>query len=212
MTKMTGEYANLAMESYGPNALNTLIILVLLAALLGCTRKTRVEDSEIQVNPSAQQRYVLTARIQDAPGAFDRFEGSVDYDVSNERCVPLTPFEGATITPSKEIPVQLTRQSDGSFEGTIFLDKLADADYFGLGVCHWAISSASFSAVKGRSHFRVFLSRSDLAAHRESHMYFVGEGYRRLGIDYPSGSRDRSEIKQADDTFSLSISAHEARP
>lgn len=192
--------------------IKAIAMLAVLTALAGCTRKTRVEDSEIQLNPAAHERYVLTARIHDAPGAFDRFEGFVDYDVSNDRCVPLTPFEGATITPSKELPVQLTRQSDGSFKGTIFLDKLLDADYFGLGVCHWAMTSASFSAIKGPSHFRVFLSASDLAAHRESHIYFVGEGYRRLGVDYPSGSLDRNQIMQPDDTFSLSISAKEARP
>ncbi|WP_426702124.1 hypothetical protein ACPPVV_03670 [Rhodanobacter sp. Col0626] len=122
--------------------LSSLILsLVMITSACGSSMKS----PDIKLNPHPKMRYEITMTIQGAPRPFDEISGFVQYKVSNDRCVPLTPISGATLPPEKSVPLELLHVSDNVYKGTIYVDLLQDEAYYGLGVCHWAVVAATAS-------------------------------------------------------------------
>jgi hypothetical protein len=177
----------------------------------GCMRKTRVEESEIRLNPSPQEWYVMTATMHDAPGTFDRVEGSATYQVENTKCVPLTPFEGATITPTKYLPIDVARKANGTYEAKLALDQIVDQDYFGQGTCHWKMTVAQIIFVSGPVSFQSYLSYEDILKSRATDRFFSDRSYAARGSGRSdSGSMHREDFKgEAAQTFSVRLESRE---
>jgi hypothetical protein len=75
---------------------------------------------DIKLNPQPRMRYEITIKVANAPGPFDRVEGVVDYRVSNDNCVPLTPANGAAVAPEKRVPVVLTHSGGNVYRAEIY--------------------------------------------------------------------------------------------
>ncbi len=127
-------------------SLSLILSLVLITSACGSPMKT----PDIKQNAHPKMRYEITMTIQGAPGPFDSVDGFVQYKVSNDRCVPLTPISGATLPPEKSVPIEFSHVSDNVYKGTLYVDLLQDEDYFGLGVCHWAVVAATASLKAGK--------------------------------------------------------------
>ncbi|MGH8159819.1 MAG: hypothetical protein ACREPQ_17005 [Rhodanobacter sp.] len=93
-------------------------------------------------NPHPKERYEITFTIRDAPGPFDSITASAAYEISNKDCVPTQPISGANPSPSPIISFDVTHVNTNTYRGYVYLDLLQDEDYYGLGVCHWALTSA----------------------------------------------------------------------
>ena len=124
-------------------ATSQLLLLCLAATTTACSSsmKYSVSQSDIHDNPRPQQKYEVIV-TSDAPGPWDSVEASVLYTVTNDECVPLTPIEGARLTPDTLRTFKVTSSDGGkTWIGYFYRDAIEDADYFGRGVCHWDVES-----------------------------------------------------------------------
>ena len=128
-------------------------------------------------NPMPAHQYELVATIQDAPGPFDEVTGYVSYQVSNTDCLPLQPGSGATLAMQRRLPLKLLPFSDG-YTATFHLDALADANYFGLGVCHWDIGGVGLNLTVHNVVFSPGLSTAEVTTRSPITTYFARAAYR----------------------------------
>ena len=190
------------------------LLLFLTIALPACGQS--MKKPEIKLNPHPKMRYEITLTIEDAPGPFDAIEGSAGYEVANGACVPLTPFSGATITPTKHVSIELTRVSDKVYKGELYVDLLMDEDYFGLGICRWSMPFSDFDLQVGNLALAHSISIEDILAGNSVTRYFnnrsyVSEDAKSRKSDHPrvsSGKANRSDFKEdSKTTFSMTLAA-----
>jgi hypothetical protein len=187
--------------------------LTYFAALLSLTSSAygaSMKKPDIKLNPNPRMRYEVTVRIDDAPGPFDTVDGTVDYRVSNADCVPLTPITGATILPSKRVPLKLTPIGNNTYRGELFADLLQDEDYFGKGVCHWSIVATGVEARVKKMDFAASLPKDEIFAHKPVTQYYSNRAYAESDTELlNTGNLNRADFKDPAHTFSISLSAEE---
>lgn len=174
-----------------------------------------MKNPDIKQNPHPTQRYDITLAIEGPPGPFDSITGSVDYQVSNDRCVPLTPISGATITPRKNVPFVLTRVGDNVYKGEVYADLFQDEDYYGLGVCHWEVVAAEAELKVRNLVFSPALYLADMKSGHTVPRYFSGRAYRDYHGDtlIDIGNEHREDFKEdAHDAFLVTLKAEARRP
>lgn len=154
-----------------------ILSLVLITSACGSSMKT----PDIKQNPHPRMRYEITMTIQGAPGPFDAVGGFVQYKVSNDRCVPLTPVSGATLPPEKSVPLELSRVSDNVYKGTLYVDLLQDEDYYGLGVCHWAVVAVTASLKVKKVDFSPDLLADSILKQTPETRYFSKRQFAAVG-------------------------------
>ena len=188
--------------------------LTLLLALTSTTAfGSPMKTPEIKQNPHPQKRYELTLSIEGAPGPFDSITGTVHYKVQNERCVPATPVSGATLAPERNVPIEFVRVSDHEYKGTLYVDLLQDEDYYGMGVCHWAVNTAwATLRIKG-VEFSPAMDSRELLAQKPVPTYFVRSEYFNSSDERSAfGTPNRALFQPATrtDIFSMTLTAREA--
>lgn len=193
------------------------IAFALFLALTSSACGSPMKKPDIKQNPTPKQRYDITLRIDGAPGPFDSVAGSVDYQVSNGRCVPLTPISGATIVPQEHIPLTLTHVSDNVYKGTLYADRFVDEDYYGLGVCQWELVAAGIELKVGKMDFSPSIFLKDIKAGTPVVTYFSKHFYEdSTKPDAPSltdsGRARREDYKDPTSTFSATLTAEEITP
>ncbi|MEJ1168140.1 hypothetical protein [Variovorax sp. CCNWLW235] len=192
--------------------------LAVLLALTTTACGQAMKQPDIKLNPHPKMRYEITLTIEDAPGPFDAIEGSTGYQVSNDRCVPLTSFSGVRLTPEKHVPMALTRVSDKVYKGELYVDLLKDEDYFGLGLCRWSMPFADFGLQIGNLVFGHSIALEDILVGKSVTRYFNNGSYfseyaKSKKDDHPlisSGRANRSDFGQdSKNTFSTTLTAKE---
>lgn len=121
----------------------TLLLAIASAACSQSMNYTTFNPNDVvKLNPHPLQRYEVIVKV-DAPGPFDSVKGRVVYGISNESCVPKNTFEGATEVPDQSYysSFPLERVDETTYKGYFYRDQLLGANYFGLGECHWDVSS-----------------------------------------------------------------------
>lgn len=173
-----------------------------------------MKNPDIELNPNPRQRYEIVARVQDAPGNFDRIEGAVQYKVTDRQCVPLTPITGAAQFPEKRVPIELHRVDDHTYKGDIYLDLLQDKDYFGMGVCHWNLIGADVTFQVNKLYFSPSLFHDDLVSQHPVIRFFADRSYQLSTTQrVDTGNARREDFKEdADRTFSIELKAREKTP
>ena len=105
-----------------------------------------VPDVRPSINPAPRQRYVLTLRFDGLPGEIADLDATADFEVENRECVPYDfsrAVGGVRLPPRHSVPLALERVDTGTWTAVVHEDALLDEDYYGLGVCHWALNNAS---------------------------------------------------------------------
>ena len=189
---------------------------VLLLALASTTAfGSPMKTLQIKQNPHPQQRYELTLSIESAPGPFDSISGTVHYKVQNERSVPATPGSGATLTPEHDVAIEFVRINDHEYKGTLYADLLQDEDYYGMGICHWAVNTAwATLRIKG-VEFSPAMDSRELLAQKPVPTYFVRSEYFNSSDERTAfGTPNRALFKPTTrtDIFSMTLTAREAGP
>ncbi|WP_049623669.1 hypothetical protein [Frateuria defendens] len=184
---------------------------VLLLALTSSVYGAPVKSPDIKQNPHPKLRYEITLVIKDAPGPFDSIAGSVDYKVENDRCVPLTPISGATVAPEKSVPLVFTRISDNLYKGTLYTDLMQDEDYYGMGVCHWAMVGAGVDLKVKNVDFSPSIFLKDIFARQSVTRYFSNRSYFSADLARVDiGNVNRSDFEEeAKETFSVTLMVEE---
>jgi len=188
-------------------------ITALLLSLTSLAYGATMNNPDIKLNPNPRMRYEITVTVENAPGPFDRVEGTVDYKVANRECVPLTPVVGATVVPQKRVTMQLTPVGNNVYRGYLFADLMQDEDYYGMGVCHWTVVGANADFSHAIIDFSPAIFKEDILKNGAVKKYFANESYTDLDmkrVDIGEDSPDR--YKDREHTFSITIKAEEARP
>lgn len=161
-----------------------------------------------QPNPDAKQRIAIIATVNGAPGPFDRVDGHADYRVGNPACVPLTPVTGATVVPEQRLPVPFQQQADGAFRADIVVAPFRDEDYFGQGICHWALVGVVADFHHGPVDFSPAIGLADTESPRTIVKHFSNSSYRNadharidIGADKPAA------FNNPQDTFTIQLRA-----
>jgi len=183
-----------------------LLSLALITSACGAAMNPPV----IKSNPHPKMRYEITMTIEGAKGPFDSIETIAQYDIANDRCVPLTPGSGATIAPDKTIPIHMTKVGENAYRGEIYVDQLVDEDYYGKGVCHWKLTAFSgYLRVKKRM-ISTGIELDEVVAQKPAERFFSNQNFTNpalTGVD--NGVGDRSTYKDPADTFSVTFTARE---
>jgi hypothetical protein len=168
-----------------------------------------VNKPDIKLNPQPPMRYEINIKVDNAPGPFDRVEGVVDYRVSNDNCVPLTPVTGATVAPEKRVPIVLTHSGENVYKGEIYADLLQDEDYYGKGVCHWSVVAASANLFVKQVDFSAPLFHDDLLRGKPVTRYYSNRSYATTRVErVDTGETGRSQYQdEANSTFSITVRA-----
>ena len=189
-----------------------LFLGLLLSASLVTTAcgSSTMKTPDIKLNPHPIKRYEITMTIEGAKGPFDSIETIAQYDIANDRCVPLTPGSGATIAPDKTIPIHMTKVGENAYRGEIYTDQLVDEDYYGKGVCHWQLTAFSgYLRVKKRM-ISTGIELDEVVAKKPATRFFSNQNFTNpalSGVD--NGVGDRSTYKDPADTFSVTFTARE---
>jgi hypothetical protein len=184
----------------------SILSVALITTACGAPMKT----PDIKSNPHPKMRYEITMTIEGAKGPFDSIETIAQYDIANDRCVPLTPGSGATIAPDKTFPIHMTKVGENAYRGEIYTDQLVDEDYYGLGVCHWKLTAFSgYLGVKKRM-LSSGIEHDEVVAQKPAVRYFSNQNFTNpalTGVD--NGDGNRSNYKDPADTFSVTYTAKE---
>lgn len=172
-----------------------------------------MKQPDVKLNPSPRMRYEITATLHGVPGHLDLVEGHVDYEVSNPACVPMTPVMGATVVPQKSVPVTFQRAGEDVYKGEIYLDRLQDEDYFGQGVCHWAVVGAAAGFRHGAVKFSPAIYKDDILGKRDVVKYFSHKSFENSERERTDiGASDPKAYTEAAATFTITLHASERLP
>ncbi|WP_449465536.1 hypothetical protein [Stenotrophomonas humi] len=96
---------------------------------------------KLKANPA--QAYEIRLTLRNPPGPFASVAGVTQFDVVNHAlCGEIVPIAGIAGRISSNEDFALTKVSDSEYAGIMYADQIIDEDYFGRGVCHWALSEA----------------------------------------------------------------------
>lgn len=115
-----------------------------------------VPDVRPSINPAPSQRYVLTLRFAGLPGEIADLDATADFEVENRECVPYDfsrAVGGVRLPPRHSVPLALERVDAATWTAVVHEDALLDEDYYGLGVCRWALNNASVHFRAGATRF-----------------------------------------------------------
>ncbi len=110
-----------------------------------------------KLNPAPKQGYELVLTLKDAPGPFTVVEGVAQYDARDyAACGRIVPATGTAGRITSQEPIALRQVGENEYRGTFYLDRMQDEDYYGRGVCHWALTGvgAMLRATNGEADTR----------------------------------------------------------
>jgi hypothetical protein len=188
----------------------TMATLICSLVLITTACGSPMKNPDIKQNPAPKKRYEITITIKDAPGPFDSMRTLAQYDIENDRCVPLTPGSGATIAPDKEVDVALTHVGGNVYRGEVYTDLLQDADYYGLGVCHWKLTGVSMYLQHKKLTMPPTIWHDNIVAQKSETTYFSGLSYSQADTErVDTGVPDPSAMHKSDAVFSVTFESKE---
>lgn len=131
--------------------------MVLSAAFLicGCSDAAKSKsEPNVRLNSNPEKAYILDLKFLNPPGPLKDVEATAHYRV-RDYCTPPLPFSGAVLPPEHTLPLAIKKISNDHYEAAFHQDALRDEDYFGLGVCKWALQNVT---VKFKSPSTQFLA------------------------------------------------------
>ncbi|QQQ00634.1 hypothetical protein [Lysobacter enzymogenes] len=160
-------------------------LTVVAATALGLSAcSNAVKDPKYERNPDPKRKYVVTAKVDGAPGPFRDAVAGVQYRIGPDRaCMPpAEPISGTFPTQSRaQVEAKVRKESGSEFEFDVYLDAMLAKDYFGRGVCNWQVEIASLSlrptGAESERKFDVSFSGSALEAGRPLVLYARREMY-----------------------------------
>ncbi len=175
-----------------------------------------------KLNPAPKQGYELVLTLKDAPGPFAVVEGVAQYDARNyAACGRIVPATGTAGRITSQEPIALRQVGENEYRGTFYLDRMQDEDYYGRGVCHWALTGvgAMLRATTGKAdtRFLTFIDKERMDAGSPLTLYYPRVAYPRaeLAANYPaSGKENPSEYKEElrDALFSTTTTVQKLAP
>lgn len=173
-------------------------------------------------NPQPTRAYRIEMTLEHAPGPFAHVLGLAQFDVVNPECLPPpddNPGGYSSPVPTEGVEIALQKVSDNTYSGLVYADQMLDEDYYGRGVCHWALKQAQVqlkaTGAETETKFLPSLRGEDVLAGASRKIHLPKRVYPRGKVeDYPEfGQTDRSQYAVPDeDLFSVDLSAKQEAP
>jgi hypothetical protein len=180
-----------------------------------------IDQSAIRDNPNPRQKYEVVVTSA-APGPWDSVQGYVGYTVTNVKCVPQLPLEGAREVPNTGRKFKLTSTDGGkTWIGYFYRYMIQDEDYFGLGVCHWDVESVGPSFYVHGEVFGPGVNLQEMLVPKTYTSYFKKVKYFNKEIngdlqalEWPMGDEEsrREVAKDPDAFFPMTITVKKVTP
>lgn len=204
------------------NTVPPCFVLMLLAACHSGVEQQETGDRGLAaLNSAPRQAYAFVVTINKAPGPFAVVEGSAQYDVINEQeCGRIAASTGRAGRITSQEPVALEKISDTEYHGTVYLDRMLDADYYDRGVCRWKFSGAGAmlkaTGADGETRFLSFIPAERFIKGETETRHYAEMGYPRESLnDYADYGEDAPEGFKPElrgSLFSATLMGKEARP
>ncbi|MBN7137296.1 hypothetical protein A7A76_21490 [Lysobacter enzymogenes] len=159
-----------------------IVVAAMAFALAACSNA--VKDPKYERNPNPKQKYVVTAKVEGAPGPFRMAIAGVQYRIGpTQSCMPpAEPISGVFPTQSRSNFGSPVRNLSGAeFEFDVYLDGMVSKDYFGRGVCTWQIELVSLTLRPanddGERKFDLTIGESDVTGGGTLVLYARREKY-----------------------------------
>ncbi|WP_312996529.1 hypothetical protein [Achromobacter animicus] len=144
-----------ALRYLSPPALRRTVPALVFLATAGCGSSygdTTAKAPLRKLNPAPTQAYEIRLTLAnasdlsiaaDGKSPFTVVEGTAQFDASNgARCGKSNAVSGHVPTLTSHEPFRLSRISATEYAGIVYADMLLNEDYYGRGVCHWALTEA----------------------------------------------------------------------
>jgi hypothetical protein len=177
-----------------------------------------VPDVQARQNPAPKRTYALALRFTGLPAAVTRLSVTANYAVDNLDCVPVDytrAIGGIRLPPEQRIELTLQKIDDNTYATTVSEDAFLDEDYYGLGVCHWALGTASVHFHSPSTQFVGGISADQLTAEGEvTEHYLVRDFAQKPAVGDVVFGEDSPNFYLASlgPQFKLSISARREAP
>ena len=177
-----------------------------------------VPDVQARQNPAPKRVYVLALRFTGLPAAVTRLSVTANYEVDNLDCVPLDytkALGGIRLPPEQRIELTLQRVDESTYTTTVHEDAFLDEDYYGLGVCHWSLGTASAHFHSPSTQFVGGISADQLVAEAEvTEHYLVRDFAQKPAVGDVVFGEDKSDFYLASlgPQFKLTITARREAP
>lgn len=207
----------------------SLAVLLPIATMTSCQSATAPEsrpqaaaqaavpDVVAKPAPAPRKRHALTLAFADLPGPLAKIEATADFEVDNRDCVPLDTSKaigGVRLPPQQSVPLALERLDDGRYAFVLHEDALLDEDYFGLGVCHWALRTVSIHFHSAATHFVGGLDADRLRADETVVQHYLARDFaeKPATMDVVFGETAGFYRPEAGPQFTLTITARREAP
>ena len=174
-----------------------------------------------RLNPNPKRAYLITMRIEGAPGPFAVLEGVAHYEVENLECGRYLKFAGTFPGMGSSETFEMSRISETEYQGTVYADLILDEDYFGRGVCRWKfIGMDGFlraTSDKRTTRFRPWVDDDEVYSQRSVTTYFWKERYpREEGYDnfaeFGDATLDSVPLDKRHEFFTITLTSREVKP
>jgi hypothetical protein len=192
--------------------------LLLPFVLITTACSSPMKTPDIKQNPNPKQHYEITMKVDGAPKGFDSAIGSMQYVVKNsDACVAPDPVSGHHSNLAQFLPFEIKKVDEHTYKGTVVTDYFLDADYYGLGVCQWVMSSAMavFKVNGNNIDLRPSILNEDLVAEKSVDVYFpIADLAGGEGPKYGDGGQPLSEISPQirNAVFHITLSSRKETP
>lgn len=173
------------------------------------------------LNPNPLRAYKVRILLKDAPGPFESVEGTAQYDVQNPgECGKQDHIAGSVPRITSNEPIELHRESDTEYAGTIYIDRILDEDYYGRGVCKWDFVEARVR-LRGASdefatRFVADIPASVVQEKSEKTTFFWNGYYPRASMTnyatFGDPSLEQVPEEKRGEFFTVTLAADEDRP
>lgn len=155
------------------------VCLAIVLLICGCNDSKNVKPvPNIQLNANAKKSYGLDVWFIENPGPFKEIDITAHYRVG-DYCTPPELLSGAVLPPEHDIKLVVKKIDDGHFATVFHQDALRDDDYFGLGVCRWAIQNVTVKFKSPSTQFLASLSSrgGEIQADLPQTQYYLSSDY-----------------------------------
>ena len=125
-----------------------IFILVFVIVLVACSKHKPVPPPIVHINPSPQQNYVVTMRVDNSISNISNVEVVKTYEISNIReCSPIdyTFSMGGSHRPqSKKVLAKYVASESHEISTEFSADYFQDENYYAMGICRWGYSGVRY--------------------------------------------------------------------
>ncbi len=151
------------------------------AVLGGCSNAAKSKaDPVVKMTEKPQRAHMLDLRFAQQPGTLNNIQATANFVVENRACVAMDykrALGGVALPPEHNVPLTLKKTGPDQYEAVFYDDALQDEDYFGLGMCHWALKFVTVRFQSPSTLFIAGLSDDEIAAKKPEIHYYLNSDY-----------------------------------